>query len=195
MPIQHAVLALLAEGPSYGYDLKVRFEEAIGPQWGALNIGHLYQVLERTRRDGYVTVTRVTQDTRPDRRVYSLTDKGRTELADWLDEPADRAGGFRDELFLKLFAAARQGPDVVRAVIRTQRRHQLAQLKALGELRSQHATQPLVALLIDAARLHSDAELRLLDLAEEYAPRLVQDAAEPLPVLRLSRRARPQQTA
>lgn len=189
MPIQHAVLALLAEGPSYGYDLKARFEADIGPQWGSLNIGHVYQVLERALRDGFVTVSRVNQHARPDRRVYALTDTGHAELEEWLNTPADRSGGFRDELFLKLFAAARRGPDDVRRVVTTQRRHQLAHLKALGELRAEHASPPLVALLIDAARLHTDAELRLLDLAEGYASRLSADAGEPLPALRLSRHA------
>ena len=60
MPINHAVLALLRDGPSHGYELKAAFEAAIGPQWGALNIGHLYQVLDRLSRDGLVTSTRVT---------------------------------------------------------------------------------------------------------------------------------------
>lgn len=172
MPIQHAVLALLAEGPSYGYDLKARFEAHIGPQWGSLNIGHVYQVLDRTLRDGYVTVSQVTQTPRPDRRVHQLTRAGRAELDRWLAEPADRSGGFRDELFLKLFAAARRGPDVVLAVTTAQRRHQLTQLNALGELWARHASQPLIGLLIDAARLHADAELRLLDLAEKQASQL-----------------------
>lgn len=190
MPIQHAVLALLAEGPSYGYDLKARFESEIGPQWGTLNIGHVYQVLDRTLRDGYVTVSAVAQDHRPDRRVYALTDAGRTELDRWLAQPADRSSGFRDELFLKLFAAARRGPEDVRALIQVQRRHQLVQLKALGELRGAHASQPLVALLIDAARLHADAELRLLDLADTHAVQLSTAAAEqPLPPVRLRRRS------
>lgn len=195
MPMQHAVLALLAEEPSYGYDLKARFEVDIGPQWGALNIGHVYQILERTLRDGYVTVSRVSQGARPDRRVYALTDAGRCELEDWLATPADRSGGFRDELFLKLFAAARRGPDDVRQVVSTQRRHQLGQLKALGALRAEHASRPLVALLIDAARLHTDAELRLLDLAEGYASRLSVAAGEPLPTLRLPRRGRKPESA
>ena len=196
MPIQHAVLALLTDGPSYGYDLKARFEEAIGPQWGALNIGHVYQVLDRARRDGYVTVTRVEQDARPDRRVYALTDGGRAELEEWLNQPAERSGGFRDELFLKLFAAARRGPDAVESLVRIQRRHQLAQLRALSDLRAQHAGQPLVALLIDAARLHTDAELRLLELAESYACRLSEAVeGDPLPALRLRSQASGQESA
>ena len=59
MPIQHAVLALLAHGESHGYEIKTSFEETVGPQWGELNIGHVYQVLDRCVRDGLVTNWRV----------------------------------------------------------------------------------------------------------------------------------------
>src|SRR5947208_935140 len=68
MPIHHALLALLADGESYGYELKGAFERSVGPQWGALNIGHLYQVLDRLKRDGHVQILRADpQPRRPDR--------------------------------------------------------------------------------------------------------------------------------
>jgi len=59
MAIQHAVLALLADRPSYGYELKTAFESSVGPQWGTINIGHLYQILDRLSRDGLVTSERL----------------------------------------------------------------------------------------------------------------------------------------
>src|SRR6266478_8875120 len=102
MPIHHAVLALLAEGPSYGYELKGRFEESVGPQWGELNIGHLYQVLDRLERDALVTKRTVRQTDRPDRVVYRLTGAGTDELGRWLETPFVRHA-YRDELFLKIF--------------------------------------------------------------------------------------------
>ena len=67
MPIQHAVLAFLSEGESYGYELRAEFERAIGPQWGEFNIGHLYQVLDRLVRDGLVTEREIAQPDCPDR--------------------------------------------------------------------------------------------------------------------------------
>src|SRR6266540_2616996 len=121
MPIHHAVLGLLAEGPSYGYELKGSFEEAIGPQWGELNIGHLYQVLERLMRDGFVTKRVVPQTDRPDRVVYRLTPKGREELRLWLSVPSKKQTGYRDDFFLKLFVASRSGESRVRNVISVQR--------------------------------------------------------------------------
>ena len=53
MPLHHAVLALLAEKPAHGYELKSSFEQAVGDQWGGLNIGH-YQILDRLSRDGLI---------------------------------------------------------------------------------------------------------------------------------------------
>jgi DNA-binding PadR family transcriptional regulator len=51
MPLHHAVLALLPGKPAHGYELKSSFEQAVGDQWGGLNIGHLYQILDRLARD------------------------------------------------------------------------------------------------------------------------------------------------
>jgi DNA-binding PadR family transcriptional regulator len=167
MPIHHAVLAMLAEGPSHGYELKAKFEEAVGPQWGDLNIGHLYQVLDRLVRDGFVTRRAVVQRGRPDRVDYRLTVRGRRELDAWLEQPFVRQGGYRDELFLKVFAVTRLDPERLQGVIRAQRQAYLSELATLSELRSQHRSEPLVSFLLEAAILHTEANVGILDLAEE----------------------------
>lgn len=59
MPLHHAVLALLADKPAHGYELKTSFEQAVGDQWGGLNIGHLYQILDRLGRDGLIESERL----------------------------------------------------------------------------------------------------------------------------------------
>lgn len=166
MPIHHAVLALLADGSSHGYELKTTFEESIGPQWGDLNIGHLYQVLDRLVRDGLVTRQEVPQTARPDKTVYRLTDRGHAELEAWLEAPFVRQGGYRDDFFLKLFAASRLGQDAVENVARVQREAYLTELSSLGELRARHEDDPLVRLLIEAAVFHTEANLRVVELAE-----------------------------
>ena len=179
MPIQHAVLSLLTDGPCHGYELRAAFERAVGPQWGGLNIGHLYQVLERLSRDGLVESSTVTQADRPDRRVYRLTAAGRGELKSWVGTPAERGGGYRDELFLKLMAAAREGEQAVRELADVQRRHEYGRLKSLGDLARAHRGEPLVALLIEAAALHTRADLELVELAAENAAELVAGAEHP----------------
>lgn len=167
MPIQHAVLALLSQGESYGYVLRSEFEATIGPQWGSLNIGHLYQVLDRLVRDRLVTATRIEQSSRPDRILYRLTDAGRRELEDWLATPFVRQSGYRDDFFLKLLAASRLGRRQLAQVLNVQRQAYVDELKTLAELRDRHAGEPLVRLLIEAAILHTEANLRVVELAHE----------------------------
>ena len=70
MPLHHAVLALLADKPAHGYELKSSFEQAVGDQWGGLNIGHLYQILDRLSRDGLIESERQAQQVKPDRVVH-----------------------------------------------------------------------------------------------------------------------------
>lgn len=175
MPLQHAVLALLSQGPSYGYQLKAQFEDAIGPQWGELNIGHLYQILDRLVRDELVVGETVDQVDRPAKTVYELSDSGRQELRVWVEQPHVRQSGYRDDFFLKLFAASLLGVEELRQVANRQRKAHLGELRALDQLRAHPGRDPLVELLIDAALLDTRARLALAEKAAERAPLLVAD--------------------
>jgi DNA-binding PadR family transcriptional regulator len=181
MPIHHAVLALLACGESHGYEIKASFEEGVGPQWGELNVGHVYQALDRLVREGLVTRRRVTQATRPDKTVYSMTAAGRRELERWLEAPFVRQAGYRDDFFLKLFAASRLGREELERVLGVQREAYLGELASLAELRTRHRNQPLARLLIDCAVLHTEANLRLVDEARTAGAELLEasDALAP----------------
>jgi DNA-binding PadR family transcriptional regulator len=172
VPIQHAVLALLAEGESYGYELRSEFHDAVGPQWGELNIGHLYQVLDRLVRDGLVTKRQFEQDRLPDRVVYRLTAEGRVELDRWMKTPFVRQAGYRDDFFLKLFAASRLGRKSLDAVLRVQREAYVAELASLAGLRAKHEEEPLVSLLIEAAIAHTEANLHIVERAQGRASKL-----------------------
>ena len=167
MPLHHAVLALLAERPTHGYELKSSFEQAVGDQWGGLNIGHLYQILDRLSRDGLIDSERQPQPIKPDRVVHHLTPAGRAELDRWLTEPTTRQRGYRDDFFLKLMAAVQAGEgEVLDGVLRRQREHLLRELHALSEAKAQRPPS-VVGLLITAAELHIRADLGVVDAAEK----------------------------
>lgn len=167
MPLHHAVLALLAEKPAHGYELKTSFEQAVGDQWGGLNIGHLYQILDRLSRDQLIESERQPQPVKPDRVVHHLTPAGRAELDRWLSEPSTRLRGYRDDFFLKLMAAVQSDDaDTLDGVLRRQRTHLLRELHSLAEARRQ-APSAVVELLITAAELHIRADLGVVDAAEK----------------------------
>ncbi len=181
MALQHAVLAILDDGPSYGWDLKASFELAVGPQWG-LNVGHLYQVLDRLRRDGLATAEVLSQSDRPDRTVYRITTQGRAELDSWLDSAVNRTRGYRDDFFLKVMAGARRNPAALTHVIDVQRQRYLQELRSLSELPAT-PRDVITEIIIQAATLHTQADLRIVDLAEERTQQLLDEAA-------ITRRAR-----
>jgi DNA-binding PadR family transcriptional regulator len=182
MALHHAVLALLADRPVHGYELKSRFEQAVGDQWGGLNIGHLYQVLERLARDGLIESERQPQQIKPDRLVHRLTPAGQAELDRWLNEPAVRTHGYRDDFFLKVMAAARSGnPATLAGVLDRQRTHLLRELHALGKARSLADPASVDALLITAAELHIRADLGIVDAAEQTVQVTAGQTARPAP--------------
>jgi DNA-binding PadR family transcriptional regulator len=167
MPLHHAVLALLAEKPTHGYELRTSFEQAVGDQWGGLNIGHLYQILDRLSRDGLIESEHQPQQIKPDRVVHHITPAGRSELEHWIEEPSPRLRGYRDDFFLKLMAAVRSGDQAtVDGVLRRQRAHLMKELGGLADARTQAST-PVVSLLITAAELHIRADIGLVDAAEK----------------------------
>jgi DNA-binding PadR family transcriptional regulator len=51
--VRNALLALLEQGPRYGYQLRAEFEHRTGGTW-PLNVGQVYTTLARLERDGLV---------------------------------------------------------------------------------------------------------------------------------------------
>ncbi|HEY7790431.1 MAG TPA: helix-turn-helix transcriptional regulator [Vicinamibacterales bacterium] len=74
------VLAILADGDSYGYAIIKRVAEMSGGelQW---TDGMLYPVLHRLERQGLVTARWTEADTGRKRKYYRITKNGRAELA------------------------------------------------------------------------------------------------------------------
>lgn len=188
MAIHHALLSLLAQDESYGYELRAELERSVGPQWGQLNIGHVYQLLERLKRDAMIEIVRCEpQPRRTERVIYAITDTGRRELADWLETPSPPSTGYRDDLYLKLAAAARAGEPTLRAVVRREREALFGELHALRSLAAAEQ-DPLVVLLIDGATLQIQAQTELLDRAEQSSEPLARgQRAHPRPKRRPQR--------
>lgn len=103
MALEHALLASLTEKDASGYDLTRRFDKSIGFFHSASH-QQIYRVLKRMDDSGWVEVEAVTQDGRPDKKVYRATDAGRAELARWICEPSEPSH-LRNELAVKIRAA------------------------------------------------------------------------------------------
>jgi DNA-binding PadR family transcriptional regulator len=164
--LKHTLLGLLVQEPRHGYELKNAFETMLGGTW-PLNIGQVYTTLNRLERDGLVESEVVAQELLPDRKVYSITEDGRAELAHWLAEPADDTIRVKDEFFVKLLIHQLVGSSDALALLWKQRQVNMRTLAQLTSLLSDPALDGATKLLIEGAILHVEADLKWLDLCEE----------------------------
>ena len=104
------LLGLLTIEPMSGYDLGQVIRTSVGHFWRE-SYGQIYPNLKRLAADGLVTAKTERQKGKPDRRIYSITGKGREQLAKWLAvEPQPEIP--RNELLLKLFFGAQVAPEI-----------------------------------------------------------------------------------
>ena len=89
--LPHAILVSLSEQSGSGYELGRRFERSIGYFWSATH-QQIYRTLRAMEDAGWVHVTPVVQQGRPDKKVYTVADAGRAELARWIAEPLSGRG-------------------------------------------------------------------------------------------------------
>ncbi|MFD6951381.1 PadR family transcriptional regulator [Nocardiopsis sp. TSRI0078] len=115
MALRNAVMAALLDGPASGYDLAKNFDASVANFWAATP-QQLYRELDRMETDGLVEATVVEQERRPNKRVFSLTGKGRRALRDFTATPP-RPAAIRDELLVQLQAADAGDAEAVRASV------------------------------------------------------------------------------
>ena len=104
MALEHAILVSLSERPAAGLELTRRFDRSLGFFWSATH-QQIYRVLARMDADGWVRSKHVTQQGRPDKKVYTVSAAGRRELARWLATPTPMEQ-FRSEVAVKLRGAS-----------------------------------------------------------------------------------------
>ncbi len=177
MSVRHSLLALLEQGPMYGYGLKSEFEAATGQMW-PLNVGQVYTTLARLERDGLVEAHMEADG----QKMYRLTGAGRAELDTWFSGAISREAAPRQELAIKLIFAVRSPSADVGQVIQTQRAatmrslQELTRLKADGGAGNELSAELAWTLTLDGLLFQGEAEIRWLDLCEA---RLAGAAPEP----------------
>ena len=109
-PITYGILGLLGFwGPLSGYDIKRLFDHTLAPMWGAVH-SQIYKELRRMKELGWVDMEREEQESRPDRKMYSITQAGKKALHEWQAQPPE-VFQLRDELLLKLLFGTFASPE------------------------------------------------------------------------------------
>ena len=103
MALKYAILGLLNYQDMTGYDLKKLFDDSIKNFWFA-SVSHIYRELGALESAGYLSSVIKPQTDKPDRRVYSITEAGKTAFRKWIAHFPDKLSKEkRDEFSLRLF--------------------------------------------------------------------------------------------
>lgn len=193
MSVRDAVLALLSQSASYGYQLKLEFERRTGSTW-VVNVGQIYQTLDRLERGGLVEHLGVDEE---GHQLFVATDAGRVSARQWFSQPLARPDAPRNDLAMKIaLAATLDGVDVY-DVIQTQRLAVIAHLQELTRSKAA-VTDPdspeelAWQLSVDAEIFRAESEARWLDHTESRLRRLRERGIELVqPILTTAPRGRP----
>ena len=179
MSVRHALLALLAEGPKYGLQLREEFEARTGEVW-PLNVGQVYTTLQRLERDGLAESDDAAQD--GPQKTFRITADGEAELAAWLRTPPDMSAPPRDELVMKVLVAMRVPGTNVHDVIQVHRRYLVELMQQWTRIKEAEAESDLsLALVVDAELFRLDAVIRWLDAADGRIKRAGPPTRRPAP--------------
>jgi DNA-binding PadR family transcriptional regulator len=102
MALGEAILVCLTEHPMTGYELAKTFDTSIGFFWRARH-QQIYRELQRLRGEGLIDSEDIIQVGRPNKTIYTISEKGLERIRNWSRELGDRPP-VRDNMLLKLYA-------------------------------------------------------------------------------------------
>ena len=166
MSIRQSLLAILDQGPCYGYQLRTEFDRRTGSTW-PVNVGQIYSTLDRLRERGLVAAAGSTEDRLP---LHALTDEGRAEALAWLSGDGASAEEDWDDVLDRILLASSLSDADLDAVLDAYASTLPEEQEALDE----HPQRRLAA---RAVQVRDDALHRLLDAAREELVGAVDGAA------------------
>lgn len=103
MSLSYGILGFLNYSPMTGYELAKVFKDSINFFWHAQN-SHIYLELKKLEKNGYIQGETIIQTGKPNKKVFSITDKGKNAFIEWLinnskDETAETKSAFLIKVF------------------------------------------------------------------------------------------------
>jgi DNA-binding PadR family transcriptional regulator len=168
-----ALLGLLDREPSHGYDLKRDYDAYFG-RGRPLPFGQVYATLARLARDGRAMAGEAESGAGPDRKRYTITEAGKSEVEAWLAEPIPAEPHLQTDLFVKVVLSLMLGRPA-QEYLDVQRVAHLARMRELTELKQKGGV--VDTLLADHGLFHLEADLRWIDLTVARLAVLAEEVA------------------
>lgn len=85
MSLKHGLLGLLNYGSMTGYELDKIFNDSLGFFWQG-KTSQIYRELNAMEKCAWLSSEHVVQDDKPNKKIYTITDSGKSELLTWLSD-------------------------------------------------------------------------------------------------------------
>ena len=95
--VSYGILGIINAHPSSGYDIM----NVLKP-FREVKHSQIYRTLAKLEEENYVVSEVVEQSDKPNKKVYSITDKGKNKISDWFFQPSAPVA-IRDEFVFKAF--------------------------------------------------------------------------------------------
>lgn len=118
MSLKYALLGFLNYKEMTGYELKQIFDKSVQHFWSA-NLSQIYPTLSQMEKEGLLVMEVEYQESRPNRKVYKITEAGREELKNWLKEPKEKHP-IREPFMVQVFFGAHIGREKLLDLMRRQ---------------------------------------------------------------------------
>jgi len=130
-----AILQRLQRMPMSGYELKKRFSSSLGFGWRAYDT-QIYRELKSLESAGMVTARADKGGRGPERRIFSITERGGEALLAWLGSPLEDTW-YKSELTLRIWSMELIPFDALDELLRGVERATEAYLQQLTERRAE----------------------------------------------------------
>ncbi len=124
MSLKYTILGFIKKSPKTGYDLQKKIETTISHFWPSTQ-SQIYRLLNEMAADGLIVSEIQYQDDKPNKKVYTITEKGIEELICWLSEPVE-IPGHRNQILVQLFFSK----DIKKEWILANLRHYKAEMES-----------------------------------------------------------------
>ncbi len=140
MSLPHAILGLLMDHPMTGYDLKLLFDKELNSFWPA-QMSQIYRELGTLEAKDWVDSKIEMQETRPDRKVYTVNAAGKQIFAEWMNQfPRSLLSPCRDEFALRVFLGGRSSRDEMKFQLRRFIREKQSEISSYSLLEGKYET-------------------------------------------------------
>ena len=159
MMLKFIILGFLNYRDCTGYEIKQFLDQSTSNFWHAKQ-SQVYTTLKKIQEEGLAVSVSEPGEGRPDRRVYSITEKGRNELRTWLSGPITELDKVKSANLVKLFFSAQLEKETILVHLRQelalyQEMHQHLECfskKVVEKHTADKVHLPLDALLWEATR-------------------------------------------